>query len=84
MRVITVNINLRKKRKCYSEVDFASFCKSLIGLRFLVQELSTRESEYHKIIMRIGIPEVFQSLELWSKTTLGGSIDYEEHFSLVV
>ena len=83
MCVIAVNVNLRKKRKCHSEVDLASFRKSLIALGFLVQELGTRESEYHKIIMRIGIPEVLQSLELWSKTTLGGSIDYEEYFSSV-
>jgi hypothetical protein len=49
----------------------------------LFQELVTREAEYYEVIVRVGIPEGFEFFELWSESTLGGSIDDEEDFSSI-
>jgi hypothetical protein len=55
----------------------------LIGLRLLTQELVAGESEYDEVIVRVGLPEGFELLELWSESALGGSIDDEEDFSSI-
>ena len=84
MSIRTVDIELRKKWESHSEVDLTDARHVLIGLWFLPQELVTRKAEYYEVIVRIGIPEGFEFLELWSESTLGGSIDDEEYFSSVL
>ena len=83
MRVRPVHIDLRKKWESHSEVHLTDALHRLITLRFLTQELIAREAEYYEFIMRIGIPEGFELLELWSKPALGGSIDDEDDFSSI-
>ena len=78
MRVHPVHIELRKKWEGHSEVHLTDTLHRLITLRFLTQELVAREAEYYEVIMRIGIPERLEFLELWSEPTLGSSIDDEE------
>lgn len=56
----------------------------LVGLRLLTEELIAWKTEHHKFIMRVGIPEFLEFLELWREPTLGGGIDDEENFSLVL
>ena len=84
MRVSPVHIDLRKKWKGHSEVHLTDILHRLITLRLLTQELVAREAENHEVIVRIGIPEGFELLELWSESTLGGSIDDEENFSFIL
>jgi hypothetical protein len=45
--------------------------------------LVTRKTEHHEVILRVGVPESFELLKLWSESTLGGSIDDEEDFSSI-
>ena len=84
MRVRTVDIQLCKKWESHTKIDLTGLLDGLVGLRFLTQELVARETEYHEIVMRIGIPERLKFLELWSESTLGSSIDDEEYFSSVL
>lgn len=83
MGIRTVDIELRKKWESHSEVDLTDLLDGLVCLGFLTEELVAGESQYHEVIVRIGIPEGFELLELWSESTLGGSIDDEEDFSSV-
>lgn len=64
-------------------MHLADLLDRLVGLGFLAEELVTRESEHHEVLMRVGIPELLEFFKLWCETTLGGSIDYEEDFSPV-
>jgi hypothetical protein len=84
MSIRTVDIELRKKREGHTKIDLTDASHGLIGLWFLLQELVAREAEYHEVIVSIGVPESFELLELWSESTLGGSIDDEDDFSLVL
>jgi hypothetical protein len=83
MGICTVDLELRKKWESHSEVDLTDLLDGLVGLWFLREELITRKAEHHEVIVRIGIPEGFELLELWSESTLGGSVDDEEDFSSV-
>jgi hypothetical protein len=84
MSIPTIDIQFRKKWESHSEVDLTDLLDGLVGLRLLAQELITRKAEHHEVIVRIGIPEGFEFLELWSESTLGCSVDYEEDFSSVL
>lgn len=80
MCVHTVHIELRKKWEGHSEVHLTDTRHSLVSFGFLAQELVAGEAEYHEVVMRVGVPESFELLELWSESAFGGSIDDEEDF----
>jgi hypothetical protein len=84
MGIWSVHIELRKKREGHTKISFADLLHCLVGLWFLTEELIARKSEHHEVIMRVGVPEFLEFLELWCETALGGSIDDEEDFSLVL
>ena len=79
--MVSVHIDLRKKGEGHSEIHLADLFDRLICLRFLIQELIARESEYHEVIMRVGIPESFELFELTRETTLCRGIHDEEDFA---
>jgi len=83
MGSIAVHVYLRKEWESDPMIYLAYLYHRSIVLWFLARELIARESEDHEIIMRIGIPEFFESFKLWSEATLGGCIDDEENFSSV-
>ncbi len=64
-------------------MHLADLFDCLIGLGFLSEELVTGESEYYEVLMRVGIPEFLEFLELRCETALGGSIHDEEDLALV-
>ena len=78
--MISVHIYLREEWEGHSEIHLADLFDRLICLRFLIQELIAGESEYHEVIMRVGIPESFEPFELTRETTLCGRIDDEKDF----
>lgn len=51
MRIITINVNFRKKRKCYSKIHFTNRFHSFIGFGFLIHKLITRKTKNHNIIV---------------------------------
>jgi hypothetical protein len=83
MCIFAIYIYFSKEWESHSEVDLTDLLDGLVGLWFLREELVAGESEYHEVIVRVGIPEGFEFCELWSESALGRSIDDEEDFSLV-
>lgn len=79
-----IHIDLREEGKGDSEVDLADGLDRFICLGFLTEELIARESEDHEVIMRVGIPECLEFLELWREPALGSSIDNQEDLSFVL
>jgi hypothetical protein len=83
MSVITIYIDFCKKWECDSVIDLACLLHDFVAEWFLPSKLIAGKSEYNKIIMGIGIPEFFETAELWSEATLCSSIDDEDDFTFV-
>ena len=60
MSLISIHRYLRKEWKCHTKMHLAYLLDGIVGLRLLSSKLITRESEDHKVIMRISIPEFFE------------------------
>lgn len=84
MCIFPIDIDLGKEWECHTEVHLADLLDCLVGFWLLTEKLITGKSEYHEVLMRVGIPEFLELLELWRESALGRSIDNEEDFSLVL
>ena len=83
MCIFAIYIYFSKEWESHSEVDLTDARHVFIGLRLLIQELVTRKAEYYEVIVRVGIPESLELLELWSESTPRGGIDDEDDFSSI-
>ena len=79
----SIDIQFCHERKCNPKVELTNTFHRAVGLWFLVCKLIARKSYDDKIIMRVGIPELLESLKLWCESALGCSVDDEDDFSFI-